>query len=300
MAPKRTLSVDMLIRKMPYGPRATICRMMDISNWKELAGAITDPKTNDCRYSVDAIANFELELRKGNSMTEAMLRDWGTQETKVGQLLEILMEIGRQDVIQEVMPEFLNQNNPNSELVDHYEEYPVVKNIDGNSASSIEDNMTAMKIGDTKNTQGTTAVAWSSDTIQITEEASAEGVKELTFFALRAIAKNFDPKSKLGEGGFGTVYLGSSPKYGDIAIKVLKEMLAVVSIVDILDAFRIVCKQSYSGILGSTGQVINVQKKEKGSEDRPLRGPEVTGKQSEFDPSTTVRFLLQRYACNYR
>ena len=45
-----------------------------------------------------------MELRKGNSMTEAMLRDWGTQETTVGQLLEILMEIGRQDVIQEVMP----------------------------------------------------------------------------------------------------------------------------------------------------------------------------------------------------
>ncbi|XP_071960392.1 interleukin-1 receptor-associated kinase 4-like [Antedon mediterranea] len=245
---KNKLLPDMLIRKMPFGPRRTICRHMDIdsntNNWEALAGSIIDPRTNSNRYSMNDIENFRLELRKGNSITEAVLRDWGTQETTVEQLLEVLFELGRHDVISDIMPEYLEPktveiaSNPHAsfEIVGEHGEPPIGKDVDDVTTSSIEKGIADVKIDNTtsqltpsqsstaEQPQGTTTVVKSSETVQIMLKASEEGVMDICYFSLKTITSNFNERRKLGEGGFGSVYLGRLPKNGeDVAVKVLKE-----------------------------------------------------------------------------
>ncbi|XP_071961205.1 uncharacterized protein [Antedon mediterranea] len=110
MASKSALSLDMLIRCMPYSSQKIICDMMDVgsdkNNWEALAGSIKDPKTKENRYSLLDIQHFGLELKRDKSMTRAVLTNWGTQETTVQQLFEVLVEIGRKDVITEIMPDY--------------------------------------------------------------------------------------------------------------------------------------------------------------------------------------------------
>ncbi|XP_033106815.1 uncharacterized protein LOC117108776 [Anneissia japonica] len=112
MAPRQALTLDMLVRRMPFNARQKMSKMLDpesLTGWKALAGSLVNPRTNRY-YTTNDIENFALEFRRQNSPTEAVLRDWGTSEPTVGLLIQILLDIGRTDVINEIMPGYFNHH----------------------------------------------------------------------------------------------------------------------------------------------------------------------------------------------
>ena len=66
--------------------------------WKDLAAVILNRQGEE-KYTPHDISNFELELQKGKSPTEALIHDWSHDYVPVQNLLRALAEIMRYDVL---------------------------------------------------------------------------------------------------------------------------------------------------------------------------------------------------------
>ena len=101
---------------------------LDCDNkWKELAATIVN-KRGQPKYNMEDVMSFELEFHKGRSPTEALLRDWGHDNTTVQDLLKVLWEIQHCDLMHFLLvkcmkemteDEFCNQLEKGWEGVEH-------------------------------------------------------------------------------------------------------------------------------------------------------------------------------------
>ncbi|XP_078000687.1 interleukin-1 receptor-associated kinase 4-like [Glandiceps talaboti] len=102
------------LRQLPYGVlRQLSCNLDPVStlgrNWKLLACSIPNRGGGDeLKYSQIDIQCFEGELqRPGGSPTEALLRDWGTQNATAQDLVDILLDLGLVTAAEIVLPEYV-------------------------------------------------------------------------------------------------------------------------------------------------------------------------------------------------
>uniref|UniRef100_A0A6Q2ZIV1 Interleukin-1 receptor-associated kinase 4 n=1 Tax=Esox lucius TaxID=8010 RepID=A0A6Q2ZIV1_ESOLU len=79
------------IRNLPYGVRRNLSDFLDPQeSWKEVLVSIHKP-TGEPRYSQQHLRRFEAVVLQGRSPTMELLNDWGTSNSTVGELVDILI-----------------------------------------------------------------------------------------------------------------------------------------------------------------------------------------------------------------
>ena len=76
--------------------------------WKELAAAIVN-RHGQPKYKVEDVMSFELEIHKGRSPTEALLQDWGHDNTTVQDLLKVLWEIHHYNLMHFLLVKYMEE-----------------------------------------------------------------------------------------------------------------------------------------------------------------------------------------------
>eukprot|EP00058_Branchiostoma_floridae_P016231 XP_002601719.1 hypothetical protein BRAFLDRAFT_215403 [Branchiostoma floridae] len=106
--PPPPLDPKMYIRKMQYTTLKMVAMELDppgqLKGWKDLASLITKGHgNNQPRYNVTKMKYMEYMKRDG-SPTIALLQDWGTQNTTVQELVEVLLQGGFYRVANMLIP----------------------------------------------------------------------------------------------------------------------------------------------------------------------------------------------------
>ncbi|XP_061577058.1 interleukin-1 receptor-associated kinase 4 [Cololabis saira] len=186
------------IRNISYGLRRKLSDFLDPQErWKEVAVNILKP-SGEPRYSQHHIRRFEGLVLQGRSPTVELLNDWGTTSCTVGDLVDILKSQLLLAAASLLLP-------------DTVEEYSSAKTREDATVKPNGPPSTRL-LGDarpspTSSTQRTEILSGNS-------EGGHAGFSSFSFSDLRRITGNFDDRStsnggsRIGEGGFGTVYKG--------------------------------------------------------------------------------------------
>ncbi|XP_053319345.1 interleukin-1 receptor-associated kinase 4 [Spea bombifrons] len=178
--------------------------------WKSIATDIWKP-SGEARYTQFHIRRFEGTVHKGKSPTCELLYDWGTTNCTVGDLTELLMKHNFLTAASILLPDLHKS--------------PTYSNV-------------TVPVGGDSKVPCPEHVIKKEHNIPMCDSTSPEendndtGYTTFAFSELQRITNNFDDRSlgegghKVGEGGFGTVFLG----------KVNDEMVAVKKLSALLDA----------------------------------------------------------------
>uniref|UniRef100_A0A3B3W0V7 Interleukin-1 receptor-associated kinase 4 n=1 Tax=Poecilia latipinna TaxID=48699 RepID=A0A3B3W0V7_9TELE len=187
------------IRNISYGLRRQLSDFLDPQDrWKDVIVSIRKP-SGEPRYSQLHVRRFEGLVAQGKSPTVELLNDWGTTNCTVGELVDILKSRNLLAAARLLLP---------------WEEY-----------SSAETHLLPLPLPPDRDpptrplgeTQSQPPPAGSAPETQVLSENSQTGhtgVSSFMYSELRKITGNFDDRSvssggsRLGEGGFGTVYKG--------------------------------------------------------------------------------------------
>uniref|UniRef100_A0A3B3UZM9 Interleukin-1 receptor-associated kinase 4 n=1 Tax=Poecilia latipinna TaxID=48699 RepID=A0A3B3UZM9_9TELE len=169
------------IRNISYGLRRQLSDFLDPQDrWKDVIVSIRKP-SGEPRYSQLHVRRFEGLVAQGKSPTVELLNDWGTTNCTVGELVDIL-----------------KSRNLLAAAQTHLLPLPLPPDRDPPTRPLGE-------------TQSQPPPAGSAPETQVLSENS---VSSFMYSELRKITGNFDDRSvssggsRLGEGGFGTVYKG--------------------------------------------------------------------------------------------
>ncbi|XP_018540121.1 interleukin-1 receptor-associated kinase 4 isoform X2 [Lates calcarifer] len=184
------------IRNLSYTLRRRLSDFLDPQDrWKDVVVSIRKPG-GELRYSQHHMRRFEGLVAQGRSPTEELLNDWGTTNSTVGELVDILRShklLAAASVLLPVQEASLAERQPAC---------PVV---------AIESALPTRPLQERE-----TQLPPVSPTLQplILQESSEPGFSSFLYNELMEITGNFDNRpmsdggSRLGEGGFGTVYKG--------------------------------------------------------------------------------------------
>ncbi|XP_010896489.2 interleukin-1 receptor-associated kinase 4 isoform X2 [Esox lucius] len=181
------------IRNLPYGVRRNLSDFLDPQeSWKEVLVSIHKPTGEPRR--------FEAVVLQGRSPTMELLNDWGTSNSTVGELVDILISRKLLAAASILLPDAINSCLPAipQPALGHR-----VKEIVYNSDD------TTRPFG---RTEEQPLPDCSSEPHK--EHKDTAGFLRLSFDELRRVTGNFDERpvneggSRLGAGGFGTVYYG--------------------------------------------------------------------------------------------
>ncbi|GAA6223948.1 interleukin-1 receptor-associated kinase 4 isoform X1 [Lates japonicus] len=184
------------IRNLSYSLRRRLSDFLDPQDrWKDVVVSIRKP-SGELRYSQHHMRRFEGLVAQGRSPTEELLNDWGTTNSTVGELVDILRShklLAAASVLLPVEEASLAERQPTC---------PVV---------AIESALPTRPLQERE-----TQLPPVSPTLQplILQESSEPGFSSFLYNELMEITGNFDDRpmsdggSRLGEGGFGTVYKG--------------------------------------------------------------------------------------------
>uniref|UniRef100_A0A6Q2WYP2 Interleukin-1 receptor-associated kinase 4 n=1 Tax=Esox lucius TaxID=8010 RepID=A0A6Q2WYP2_ESOLU len=172
------------IRNLPYGVRRNLSDFLDPQeSWKEVLVSIHKP-TGEPRYSQQHLRRFEAVVLQGRSPTMELLNDWGTSNSTVGELVDILISRKLLAAASILLPGRLVFDS--SEFGGILSTYPWY-------ISHVPHNL----------------MPYCLHIPQLSDNQHS-----LSFDELRRVTGNFDERpvneggSRLGAGGFGTVYYG--------------------------------------------------------------------------------------------
>ncbi|TKS73677.1 Interleukin-1 receptor-associated kinase 4 [Collichthys lucidus] len=191
------------IRNLSYGVRRRLSDFLDPQdNWKDVIVSIRKPD-GDLRYSQHHVRRFEGLVAQGKSPTVELLADWGTTNCTVGDLVDILKShrlLAAANVLLPVAEDIPSESQQVSSAAGTYSTLPtmVLEAAETQPAPPAQPATTVLQ---------TQILPDSSDT-------SHTGLSSFLYNELMRITGNFDDRpvsdggSRLGEGGFGTVYKG--------------------------------------------------------------------------------------------
>ncbi|KAL0968042.1 hypothetical protein UPYG_G00261560 [Umbra pygmaea] len=190
------------IRNLNYGVRRKLSDFLDPQDtWKEILVSIHKP-SGEPRYSQQHLRRFEAVVLQGRSPTMELLNDWGTSNSTVGELVGILMShrllaatnILLPDVVKSPQPAMPQPTPPEMVVYSDASTRPLGRTEAQTEEQPLPDS--------------------SSEPQEHKDHKATAGFLRLSFDELKKITGNFDERpvneggSRLGEGGFGTVYYG--------------------------------------------------------------------------------------------
>ncbi|XP_038136360.1 interleukin-1 receptor-associated kinase 4 [Cyprinodon tularosa] len=187
------------VRNISYGLRRQLSDFLDPQDrWKDVIVSIRKP-SGEQRYSQLHVRRFESLVAQGKSPTVELLNDWGTSNCTVGELVDILKSHSLLAAACLLLPE---------------EKYSLAKTRQLSSPLQTYRDAPTRPLDERPNQSPN---AGSTPETQVLSENSEIGHTDFSSFLfsdLRRITGNFDDRSisdggsRLGEGGFGTVYKG--------------------------------------------------------------------------------------------
>ncbi|XP_041650932.1 interleukin-1 receptor-associated kinase 4 [Cheilinus undulatus] len=189
------------IRNLSYSLRRQLSDFLDPHDrWKDVIVSIRKPG-GDYRYSQHHVRRFEGLVAQGKSPTVELLADWGTTNSTVGELVDILKSNKLLAAACLLLPDTLKESipvvaQPSSAVVQTYSSRPtrILEEREAQPPSLSSELQTQPLLESTE--PGQTACS------------------SFLYHELMRITGNFDDRSisdggcRLGEGGFGTVYRG--------------------------------------------------------------------------------------------
>ncbi|KAK5927719.1 hypothetical protein CgunFtcFv8_012847 [Champsocephalus gunnari] len=194
------------IRNLSYSLRRKLSDFLDPQDrWKDVIVSIRKP-SGELGYSQHHVRRFERLVAQGESPTVALLADWGTTNSTVGELVDILKSHKLLAAASILLPD-LKQNDTVEEgvLPEIQQASPAVQT---NSAAPTR------LLEDTETRPPAESSVLQTQMLLESSEPQHTGVSSFLYNELMKITGNFDDRpisdggSRLGEGGFGTVYKG--------------------------------------------------------------------------------------------
>ncbi|XP_053572710.1 interleukin-1 receptor-associated kinase 4 [Bombina bombina] len=217
---KKAITPSTYLRNLSFGKVRQLADFLDHQEaWKMIAVDIMKP-SGEPRYTQFHIRRFEGSIQMGKSPTCELICDWGTTNSTVQDLVDLLVKHQYLAAASVLLPgEFMTPSTHS---------HPTMP-IDRIAFPETSTNMKLEQIH-----------LSSEDTNQVKKD-NATGFDTYTFHELVKITSNFDDRplsaggNKVGEGGFGVVYLGKlNSKL--VAVKKLTAMVDV-SIQDLKEQF---------------------------------------------------------------
>uniref|UniRef100_A0A3Q1J6R4 Interleukin-1 receptor-associated kinase 4 n=1 Tax=Anabas testudineus TaxID=64144 RepID=A0A3Q1J6R4_ANATE len=206
------------IRHLSYGLRRKLSDFLDPQDrWKDVIVSIRKP-SGDLRYSQHHVRRFEGLLAQGRSPTVELLNDWGTTNCTVGELVDILKSHKLLAAACVLIPGIISLILPSTSAVRTSLLFPNVPIKADNSSKSTNVNYSALSTRILEEREAPSPPGSSVQRPQIVledkEPVHTGGFSSFLYNELMKITGNFDDRptsdggSRLGEGGFGTVYRG--------------------------------------------------------------------------------------------
>ncbi|XP_034031976.1 interleukin-1 receptor-associated kinase 4 isoform X2 [Thalassophryne amazonica] len=179
------------VRNLSYSLLRKLSDFLDPQDmWKDVTVSIRKP-SGEFRYSQHHVRRFEGVAAQGKSPTVELLKDWGTTNCTVGDLVDILKSHKLLAAANLLLP-------GSDELISMHQMCPAVTSYSALPTIRLEE-------ADRQSTPATCILQ---------TDSGHTGFSSFLYHELVAITGNFDDRpmsaggSRLGEGGFGTVYKG--------------------------------------------------------------------------------------------
>uniref|UniRef100_A0A8C7ZYI3 Interleukin-1 receptor-associated kinase 4 n=1 Tax=Oryzias sinensis TaxID=183150 RepID=A0A8C7ZYI3_9TELE len=181
------------VRNISYSLRRKLSDCLDpYETWRDLIVALRKPN-GEPRYTQHHVRRFEGLVAQGKSVTVELLNDWGTTNSTVGELVDILRSLNLLAAANLLLPGEINNIGGvrDSKLLGDYVNSSQLW-VMGRGVGLLSDG--------------------STDLFFLT--TCALGVSRFLYGELMRITRNFDDRSiseggsRIGVGGFGTVYKG--------------------------------------------------------------------------------------------
>ncbi|XP_019934750.2 interleukin-1 receptor-associated kinase 4 [Paralichthys olivaceus] len=195
-----TVTSATYLRNMSYSSRRRLSDFLDPQDrWRDVAMSIRKP-SGDMRYSQQHIWRFQSLVAQGRSPTEELLNDWGTTNCTVGELVDILKShrlLAAASVllpVEEASSEELQPASP--------------------PAAQTESEAPTRLLEERQTQSSHVSSSQQPKTLRESSDPEDTGFSSFLYSELMEITSNFDDRpmsdggSRLGEGGFGTVYKG--------------------------------------------------------------------------------------------
>ncbi|KAK1888412.1 Interleukin-1 receptor-associated kinase 4 [Dissostichus eleginoides] len=189
------------IRKLSYSLRRKLSDFLDPQDrWKDVIVSIRKP-SGELGYSQHHVRRFERLVAQGESPTVALLADWGTTNSTVGELVDILKSHKLLAAASILLPDTVEEDV----LPEIQQASPAVQTNSAAPTRLLEDTETRP--------QAESSVLQTQMLLE-SSESEHTGVSSFLYNELMKITGNFDDRpisdggSRLGEGGFGVVYKG--------------------------------------------------------------------------------------------
>ncbi|XP_071349989.1 interleukin-1 receptor-associated kinase 4 isoform X2 [Trachinotus anak] len=192
------------IRNLSYSLRRRLSDFLDPQDrWKDVIVSIRKP-SGETRYSQHHVRRFEGLVAQGRSPTVELLNDWGTTNSTVGELVDIL----KCHKLLAAASVLLPVEEAPSEAQAQAQARPVPPAVEINSE------LPTRLLTERETQPPPVSSTLQPQPLQESSEPGQTGFSSFMYDDLMEITGNFDDRpmsdggSRLGEGGFGTVYKG--------------------------------------------------------------------------------------------